>query len=182
MRRGQGGKRTRARKTGPRAPVSTRKPVARSKGSREARGRGARPSRPLDSWPKREESGVCTQELASGDLFEGGVKGRALASSSWPFPFPRCSHLPSVLAWPFGAPASDRSLLPTMNPCPCLVVSGPWLRGLPAPTPSVFTGLWGPAPPAPVQTVVPLARALSCCPGPRADRASRVQADGAEGP
>lgn len=50
--------------------------------------------RPPDAWPRREESGVCTQEMAPGDLFERGVKGRARASSSWPFPFPRCSHLP----------------------------------------------------------------------------------------
>lgn len=113
--------------------------------------------RPPDAWPRREESGVCTQEMAPGDLFERGVKGRALASSSWPFPFPRCSHLPlgPGLA-PWGShvrskpPANNESL---SQGC------GVWalVRGLPAPTPSILTGLWGPAPPAPVQTVVPLA-------------------------
>lgn len=73
MRRGLGGKRTRARKRAPWAPVSTRRPVARSKGSREARGRGARPS---------TSSGFLAKERGVWGLHPGNGLGGSLRRGS----------------------------------------------------------------------------------------------------
>ena len=91
MRRGQGRERSQAGKTGPWARVSMRSPVARSKGHKGARGRGAPLYASSDSWPRLGEAGVCTPGMASGDPFGGCVKGLALTSSSCAFPTPKCS-------------------------------------------------------------------------------------------
>lgn len=129
MRRGLGGKRTRARKTAPWARVSTRRPVAQSKGSREARGRGARPS---------TSSGFLAKERGVWGLHPGNGLGGSLRRGSQGTGF--CLQLlaisfPQVLTLVLGpglAPWGSRvRSKPPANkePCPRFVVAGPWRRG-----------------------------------------------------
>lgn len=148
MRRGQGGEWTQARRTDPRARVSTRRPVARSQG---ARGRGAPPS--ASSVFSARASGVWGLHPGKGlgGPFGGGVRGLALASSSGSSPSLSGSRSPSALAGPMECPASNLNLPPTRRPCPRRVgvPRGPGPEGFRrGRTPRVSTGPWERAAPA----------------------------------
>lgn len=58
--------------------------------------------------------------MASWDPFGGGVKGLTLDSSSWQFPSPRCSHLPSALPRPLGGPRRKSKPPANKEPLPRL--------------------------------------------------------------
>lgn len=138
MRRGQGGERTQARKTGPRAPVSTRRPVGPEQGEQGGVGLGL--PHPLDSWPRGWECGVCTQGTASEDPFEGGVKNRPLPPALGHFLTPGAHTCPRPSLGPSGVlhlkskvPANKEPLLPRFVP-------GPWCRERPTLMLSVLTG------------------------------------------
>lgn len=140
---GAGRERTQARKTGPRAQVSTRSPAARSKGRKGARGRGAPLYAPSESWPRRGEAGVCTPGMAPGDPFGVCVKALAVTSRSYAFPTPRCSYLPSALTRPtVGVPCQKSNSPTNKETCPGFVAGELWPRGLPPLTSSAFIGIW----------------------------------------
>lgn len=159
MRRGQGGERTRARKTGPRAPVSTRRPVARSKGS------GARHSASGFLAEGRGVWGLHPGNGLEGIPFGRGVQELAFASSSWPFPSSQGLTLaPRPWLGPLGVPRQKSK--PPANKrllAPGVTVPGPLPGRPPAQASSLFIGSPGVPPLRPsVRTVVSPARALKC--------------------
>lgn len=81
MRRGQGGERTRASKTGPGAPVSTKRPAARS-GEQGAWGPAFCVLRVLTQG--EECLGCAPSKCHQRGHPSGGVEGPAPASKSWP--------------------------------------------------------------------------------------------------
>lgn len=110
-----------------------------------------------------------------GGSLRRGSQEQAPASSSWPFSYPRGSHLPSALAWPLGGPASEiegscQQRTPPTQVCAGAVVQRTsnadaqctyWVLGVPHPW-SHFRPLFP----------------CTCCgllPGPRADRVPYAQ-------
>ena len=181
MRRGQGGERTRARKTGPRAPVSTRRPVARSKGSTGAwgpafrlgipgRGEGSLGSAPRE-WPRGNPflsrspgTGFCLQLLASSFLSGAHT-------------------CPSALAWPLGGPASKiEASRQQKTPCPGSDRAWALARTASSAGVQFIHRVSGSAPPPALSSdgCLPCARS-QMPPGPCADHDPGVQVDGTGG-
>lgn len=182
MRRGQGGERTRARKTGPPAPVSTRRPVARSKGSTGAWG----PAFRLLGIPGRGEGslGSAPREWPRGNPFRWRSQGTGFCLQLLAISFLSGAHTcPSALAWPLGGPASKIEAS-SQQKTPCPGNDRAWALARTASSAGVqfIHRVSGSAPlPASVWTVVSPARTLKCRPGRRADHDPDVQVDGAGG-
>lgn len=153
MRRGQGGKRTRARKTAPRALVSTRRPVARSKGIREARGRGARPSTPSGFLAKERGVWGLRPRNGLGGSLRSGSQGTGSCLQLVAVSFPQVLTL---------------ALGPGLTPWGSRVTSKPPANNE---SPSQGCGVWAPAQgasTADAQRIYPPLGART--PGPSSDR------------
>ena len=118
MRRGQGGERTRARKTGPRAPGKYEKARGPKQGEHRGVGPGLPP--PRASRTRGGESGVCTQGMASRESLSVEESRNWLLPPALDHFLPlRGSHLPlgPGLA-PWGSRVKNRSLPPTKDSLP----------------------------------------------------------------
>lgn len=142
MRRGLGGERTRASKTGPVAPVSTRRPVARKWGTR---GRGARPCASFGFLVKeRGVWGLHPENGLRGCLLRGSP-GTGSGLQLLTIAFPRVFRLLlSALDWSIvGSLARNKASRQQRIPAPGLSCLGPGPEGSQRRRPEyLFGGPW----------------------------------------